>query len=173
VQIIYSTPGWLRPREEHVHQTGARRTPNFRINKFKKMRQRAHRCGRQLNSIALTRQQRQLAAHLRDIKARRIQANEPRRSLRLHAQDVPGYRYIVFGGDTPIRVTFAASSPDSFSDACGKDRDTYKEGQAGRERRPPVARVMKGARVTPSSTGHCDPTTAQAAQPTQGTKERT
>jgi hypothetical protein len=50
-------------------------------------------------NIALARQQRQLAAHLGDIKARRIQANEPRQSLRLHAQDVPGYRYIVFGGD--------------------------------------------------------------------------
>ena len=63
------------------------------------MRQRAHQCSRQPNNIALARQQRQLAAHRRDIKARRIQANEPQRSLRLHAQDVPGYRYIVFGGD--------------------------------------------------------------------------
>jgi hypothetical protein len=63
------------------------------------MRQRAHQRSCQLNNIALACQQRQLAAHLRDIKARRIQANEPRRSIRLHAQDAPGYRYIVFGGD--------------------------------------------------------------------------
>ncbi len=63
------------------------------------MQQRTHRYSRQLNNIALTRQQRQLAAHLRDIKAQQIQANEPRRSLRLYAQGVLGYRYIVFGGD--------------------------------------------------------------------------
>ncbi len=67
------------------------------------------------------------------------------------------------GMATPIRVTSAASSPDLFSDACGKDRDTYKEGQAGRERQPPVARVTKGARATTLSTEHCNPTTAQAA----------
>jgi hypothetical protein len=74
------------------------------------MRQRAHRRSHQLNNIALARQQWQLAAHLRDIKARQIQANEPRRSLRLHTQDVPGYRYIVFGGD-------GYADP---SDVCGK-----------------------------------------------------
>jgi hypothetical protein len=74
------------------------------------MRQRAHQRSRQLNNIALARQQRQLAAHLQDIKAQRIQADEPRRSLRLHTQDVPGYRYILFGGD-------GYADP---SDVCGK-----------------------------------------------------
>ncbi len=74
------------------------------------MQQRAHQRSRQLNNIALARQQRQLAGHLQDIKAQQIQANEPRQNLPLHAQVVLGYRYIVFGGD---------SYPDP-SDVCGK-----------------------------------------------------
>jgi hypothetical protein len=61
------------------------------------MQQRVSRCSRCLNNIALTRQQRQLAAHLQHLKARRVQANEPCRSLRLHAQGDLGYRYIIFG----------------------------------------------------------------------------
>ena len=97
------------------------------------MRQRAHQRSRQLNNIALACQQRQLAAHLRDIKARQIQANEPRRSLCLHAQDVPGYRYIVFGGD-------GYADP---SDVCGKlprfvfrrvwEGQGHLQGRTGRE----------------------------------------
>ena len=59
--------------------------------------QHAHRPSRGLNNSALARRQWQLAVHLRDIEAQRIQANESQRSLRLSAQRVPGYRYIIFG----------------------------------------------------------------------------
>ncbi len=76
------------------------------------MRKRAHQRSRQLNNIALARQQRQLAAHLQNIKAQQIQANELRWSLRLHAQDIPGYRYILFGGDGYA----------DLSDVCGELR---------------------------------------------------
>jgi hypothetical protein len=97
------------------------------------MRQRPHRRSRQLNNIALARQQWQLAVHLQDIKAQQIQANEPRRSLCLHAQDVPGYRYILFGGD-------GYADP---SDVCGKlprfvfqrmwEGQGHLQGRTGRE----------------------------------------
>jgi hypothetical protein len=97
------------------------------------MRQRTHQRSCQLNNIALARQQQQLAAHLRDIKAQQIQVKEPQRSLRLHAQDVPGYRYIVFGGD----------SYADQSDVCGKlprfvfrrmwERQGHLQGRTGRE----------------------------------------
>jgi hypothetical protein len=64
------------------------------------MHPRAHRCSRRLNNITRARQLRQLATHLREIKTRCIQTNEPQRSLRLRAQQrLPGTWLTVFGED--------------------------------------------------------------------------
>jgi hypothetical protein len=97
------------------------------------MRQRPHQRSRQLNNIALARQQRQLAAHLRDIKAQPIQANEPRRSLRLHAQDVPGYRYIVFGGDGYANPSDVCGKLPRFVFQCVWEGLGHLQGRTGRE----------------------------------------
>jgi hypothetical protein len=97
------------------------------------MQQGTHQRSRQLNNIALARQQRELAVHLRDIKARRIQANEPRRSLRLHAQDVPGYRYIVFGGDGYANPSDVCRELPRFVFRCMWEGQGHLQGRTGRE----------------------------------------
>jgi hypothetical protein len=64
------------------------------------MHPRFHQRSCRLNNITCARQLRQLATHLREIETRRIQTNEPRRSLRLRAQQqLPGTRFTVFGED--------------------------------------------------------------------------
>ena len=72
---------------------------NVTINSAKKifMQQRVNQRSRRLQRSALVHRQHQLADYLREIKARRIQAREPRRSLCLQAQGNPGFRYIIFG----------------------------------------------------------------------------
>ncbi len=78
------------------------------------MPQRGHRRSRRLNNSATARRQRLLAEHLRDIEAQQILTNEPRKSLRLSAQRVPGSRYTLFGEDgyaDPGDVASAACGP--------------------------------------------------------------
>jgi hypothetical protein len=72
---------------------------NVTINSAKKifMQQRVNQRSQRLQRSALVRRQHQLADYLREIKARRIQAREPQRSLCLQAQGDPGFRYIIFG----------------------------------------------------------------------------
>jgi hypothetical protein len=58
---------------------------------------RKTRSSRGIQCIQDAHQQRQLAEHLREIEAERIRAGEPRRSLHLHFQFAPGFRYWIFG----------------------------------------------------------------------------
>jgi hypothetical protein len=58
---------------------------------------RRTRSSRRIQRIQDARQQRRLAEHLREIEAEQIWAGEPRRSLRLHFQFAPGFRYWIFG----------------------------------------------------------------------------
>jgi hypothetical protein len=164
VQIIYSTPGWLRPRKEHVRQTGACHTPNFQITRKNKRNSAPTDAAANSITSPLPANNGNLPRTYETSKNNKFKPMSPdgAYAYMLRTSRATGTSCLV-GTATPIRVTTAASSPDLFSDACGKDRDTYKEGQAGREQRPPVARATKGARVTTSSTGHCDPMTAQAA----------
>jgi hypothetical protein len=61
------------------------------------MQQCIARRSQRIQCSAFARRQRQLADHLCKLEGCRIQANKPRRSLCLHAQGNPGFRFIIFG----------------------------------------------------------------------------
>jgi hypothetical protein len=61
------------------------------------MPQRAVRRSRRLQQLKHARRQRQLAEHLREVKAARIRAGEPRQSIRLHSRFDPTFCYILCG----------------------------------------------------------------------------